>query len=181
MLWRLEPFEVWLAQCVAWRRTTENKSNPHNYSGVAHLEPQDVAELAGACCEMAVASRINRYWGGLAWAHGEHSIYEPRVADVSDCVEVKRIRRPDNPIVFSSHDIDKNSWLFLCYPMFYKPKQVNSVWVDIIGYEQAQNLVPFIHETRQTRKGPTFVVHQKYLKKLPIEPKRPQAIFTKNL
>ena len=182
MLWRLEPFEVWAAQQIAQRRTIENRSNPHIYAGYDNLEPQPLAELNAACCEMAVASRLNRYWGALAWKEEEHKLYSERISDVSDCVEVKRIRYPYSHCKYNDYDLKYDRWVFCCLPLFVDPENIRAVWVDIIGYQKARILHEHHHARRQDHRGQVqYSVRKKYLLKLPLRPQRPQAVFTNNL
>lgn len=170
VLWRLEPFEVWAAQQIAQRRTQENANVVHNYQAYKNLEPQPLAELNGAVCEMAVASRLNLYWGALAWKRHEHKTYRERVADVGHDVDVKRIREPYSHVKYGDIELKYDRWVFCCLPLFVNPEKIDSVWVDIIGYQKARILHKYHHKTERLRNGDLqYSTMKKYLLRLALK------------
>lgn len=139
LLTRLEKYEVEYASVVARRRTYENRFKRHIYPPNMPLQDQAFAELAGCCCEMAVAKTVNQYWRGLVWNGDSHTSHK-KMADVGNEIEVKRIREPNNPLVFSDYDMAENRIVVLTYCLGVTPDDPQETWVDLIGWGRAQEL-----------------------------------------
>lgn len=112
----LESWEYEWAAHVGIRRLTANRGK-HDAPHYERSRMQDDlrAEIAAACCEIAVAKATNRYWSGSAWTAAEHDANRRRVADVGTNIEVKRVREATNPVAVRKRDVDAGMVLFAAY------------------------------------------------------------------
>lgn len=116
--------EIWLgdsdlilARLVADKRNEMNLARgdaPAYALNSERMEDNSVAMFASTRCEMAVAKHYNRYWHASWWAasdHGQHK-HEP---DVGHNIEVKRIRKRENPLLVKEQYAKENRHIVLAY------------------------------------------------------------------
>lgn len=129
----LEPWEYEWAKHVGIQRDAinQNKQNAAYYD-VNRMESDNARANVMSCCgEMAVAKYLNRYWGGDYWPLDRHSEFRG-LPDIAPNIEVRRIRKPTNPLVIRQRDAEKDRKMFLVYP-HDEPTEV-----DIIGWMDAK-------------------------------------------
>jgi len=100
----------------------------------ARMEDNVVASIASCVGELAAAKRLNRYWSGSFWNAKDHNRYK-HLADVGENTEVKRIRKPNNPLPVRRRDVEAGRVNVLVYP--HPP---DFTVVDVIGYGLATEL-----------------------------------------
>lgn len=93
MIINLLPWEYDHASSVGIRRFIANWDvlNAPHYDK-SRMEDDRTAQVAAAICELAVARHTGQYWGGHVWHASEHHLYKDIIADVGNCIEVRRVR-----------------------------------------------------------------------------------------
>lgn len=95
------------------------------------MEDNSVAMYASTRCEMAVAKATNRFWHASWWPVDQHHLHKHE-PDVGTNIEVKRIRKPHNPLLIKEEYVDLNPIIFLAYA-YPDPEH----HVNVIGYLNA--------------------------------------------
>lgn len=131
----LTPWEREWAEYVALMRHNANLER----GDAAHYDPKRMednvtASIASCVGELAAAKRLNKYWSGSFWKVKEHNKWK-HLADVGENTEVKRIRKPGNPLPVRWRDVEAGRVNVLVYP--HPP---DFVVVDVIGYGLAKDL-----------------------------------------
>lgn len=113
---QLEPYEYELVNVVGLRRHAANlaKRDAAHYDP-ARMEDNLTASVAAAAAELAVAKVTMRYWPAAAWDSSQHHQYaeEP---DVYPNLEVRRIRKPGNPLAVRARDVDRRRVMVSAWP-----------------------------------------------------------------
>jgi hypothetical protein len=104
------------AKWVSAGRNAQNeggKDKPYYHRDL--MQSDDVAGVASAAAECAVAKAVNRHWHAKVWPRDEHwrHVDEP---DVGDNIEVRRIRESGNGLVVRKKDLHKGKVIFVAYP-----------------------------------------------------------------
>lgn len=130
----LEPWEYEWAKHVGTMRDEINRPKRNAaYYDESRMDSDNARANTLACCgEMAVAKHLNRYWSGDYWPLNRHNEFMHK-ADIKPNIEVRRITKPDNPLVIRERDAKKNRIMFLTY---VDPKRYLSVM--IIGWKDAK-------------------------------------------
>jgi hypothetical protein len=132
---RLEPWEREWSEHVGTRRHQARLTtrNAEHYDD-SRMEDDLRADIAGACAELAVAKRLNRYWNGSYWTAQQHSKYL-NGADVGANTEVRRIRERHHKLQVRTTDVERNRIMVLAYPV---PNDFTVV--EVVGYGWANQL-----------------------------------------
>ena len=131
----LTPWEREWAEYVGVKRHEVNLKR----GDAAHYDPQRMqdnltASIASCVGELAAAKHLNKYWSGSFWDVRDHNKWK-HLADVGENTEVKRIRKPGNPLPVRWRDVEAERVNVLVYP--HPP---DFVVVDVIGYGLAKQL-----------------------------------------
>lgn len=156
----LFPWEREWAEYVALMRHNANlaKRDAAHYER-DRMEDDMVANIAACVAELAAAKRLNRYWSGSFWTAADHDRYK-HLPDVGTNTEVKRVRKPRNPLPVRKRDVDADRVNVLVYP--HPPE---FVVVDVIGYGLARELWE-VGEPAMYDEDGTRLVAQRLLKPL---------------
>ena len=129
----LEPWEYEWAAHVGTQRDAinRNKQDAAYYDKHRMESDNQRANIMSACGEMAVAKFLNRYWSGDYWPLDRHTELRDR-PDISPNIEVRRIRKPNNPLAVRKRDAERGRIMFQTYIHYDDPTQV-----DVIGWEEA--------------------------------------------
>lgn len=130
---KLEPWEWEWARHVGYQRDEINRNKQDAAYYDKHRMESDNAWANAVSCagEMAVAKYLNRYWGGDHWPLSRHKEFRD-LPDIAPNIEVRRIRKPTNPLVIRQRDAERDRKMFLVYP---QPDPIN---IDIIGWMDAK-------------------------------------------
>jgi len=112
----LEPWEYEWASHVGARRFIENwtRGDAQHYDR-SRMEDDRTAQVAAACCELAVAKWTNQFWSGHVWKAHEHERRKD-LPDVGRHVEVRRLRTRETAAL-RRHQIGKNLVLVVAKPV----------------------------------------------------------------
>ena len=102
----LESWEHEWATHVGISRQWQRRDTEHVYSKNAYLQDDFIADMLSACCELAVAKYLKRYWSGSVWNKEDHYMFK-HLPDVEPYYEVRRVRKPESALVVrhtDSHD-----------------------------------------------------------------------------
>lgn len=137
MIVDLRPWEYEHAANVGIRRYVERweSSNAAHYDS-ARMEDERTAQVAAACCELAVARYVNQYWHGHVWKAEDHHRYK-WMADVGHSIEVRRVRTR-NAVAVRRHQLGQNLWLWAAKAIEPEFRQVEIV--GSLPYDKAWDL-----------------------------------------
>jgi len=129
----LEPWEYDWASHVGIQRheINANKQNAAYYD-VNRMEDNRIANIASCCGELAVAKYLGKYWGGDYWPLDRHAEFRG-LPDIKPNIEVRRIRKPTNPLVIRKRDAEWERKMFLVHP-----HEDDYATVDVIGWMDAK-------------------------------------------
>ena len=158
---RLDPWTRDLAGYVARKLLDANSAR----GDAAHydrrlMEPDEQAQVASCCAEVAVAKHLNRYWHAAYMSVEQHR-QMPDLPDVGDNIEVKRIRSPQNPLAIRKVYADLGRAMVLAYPV---PPDYTTV--HLIGWGWAADLWPLGKQAEWDRSQATRLVPQGMLRAL---------------
>jgi len=128
MIVELEKWEYEHAVYIAGRRLAENKGRKDAAHYNNDLKQNEIlANVATCCCEIAVAKLLNEYWHAHVWDVRDHNMYKD-LPDVGKDVEVRRVRKIDNPVTIRKNDVLKNRIIVAAYA------EEPEFWiVDVLG------------------------------------------------
>jgi hypothetical protein len=127
----LEPWEYeWAAHVGTQRDEINRTKNNAAYYDTKRMEDNRHANIMSCCGELAVAKYLNRYWGGDYWPLDRHKEFKD-LPDIRPNIEVRRIRKRDNPLAVRKRDAERERAMFLTYPDPNAPTEVTIIgWVD---------------------------------------------------
>lgn len=130
----LEDWEYENAVFVAQNRHANNRNVPDaaDYD-MSRMEDNLRADIASACCEIAVAKLLGAYWVGGHWQRSEHHKYN-ELPDVMPNIEVKRIRERTHNLLAKKRYVGKGLALVCAY---VDPNNMRNV--DVIGWKYADD------------------------------------------
>lgn len=137
MIVKLRPWEYEYASHIGIRRFTANwNKQDASYYDKAKMEDNRTAQVAAAIGELAVAKATNQYWHASIWDESRHD-ENKYIPDVGNCVEVRRVRTQDGPVV-REKDLIKNDLLNNNLYIFgVKPVGPEFREVEILGWTRA--------------------------------------------
>ena len=129
----LEPWEYAWAEHVGTQRDEINRTKQNAaYYDERRMEDNRHANIMSCCGELAVAKLLNRYWGGDYWPLERHKEFKD-LPDIAPDIEVRRIRKRENPLVIRKRDSERERAMFLTWPDPSDPQSV-----DVIGWVYAR-------------------------------------------
>lgn len=155
----LEAWEYEWAAHVGIRRLTANlhKRDAAHYDQ-RRMQDNVRAQIAGACCEIAVAKATNRYWSGSAWTADQHDKHKRAIADVGERIEVKRVREASRPVAVRRRDVDAGMYLYAAHA--HEPDFTR---VTVYGWLRAADAWSKGTPAQYDKTGQTRVVELGYL------------------
>jgi len=154
----LEPWEYAWAEHVGIQRDEINRTKQNAaYYDTARMEDNRHANIMSCCGELAVAKFLNRYWGGDYWPLDRHKEFKD-LPDIAPDIEVRRIRKPGNPLAVRQRDSERGRAMFLTYP-----HPDNPTTVDIIGWVDAKKAYRYGKQPNWDQTGTARVYPQEKL------------------
>lgn len=108
--------------------TRGTQNSPTYQANLNRMEDNLQAEIAGACCEMAVAKYLGRYWSAGWWDPEEHAAYS-QIPDVMPDYEVKRIRDKKHNLIVKEKYVQLGFNMVLAYTY-----PDDKLLVDLVGW-----------------------------------------------
>lgn len=159
MLIELTHWELQAAYQVGMRREQANlhKADAAHYDA-NRMEDNLRASLAAAAAEVAVAKATCCYWTMSAWDSSQHDRHR-EMPDILPNIEVKRIRKPDNPLVVRRREQGMNRIIVSAYafPDWFRT-------VQIVGWLHAKDAWGCGNEAPYDPAGNTRLVRQELLR-----------------
>lgn len=97
------------------------------------MEDNRTANVASACCEMAVAKLLARYWSGHVWPVDEHERWR-HLPDVEPHYEVRRVRRVQNGVAVRRGDVSAGRVIVGVFGL----RETGFRFLDVLGGLKAQ-------------------------------------------